>query len=334
MTFDKYLVVSGVLALTGSVALADDWSTARPDGHAPIGVMGDHTHNQGEWMISYRYMHMEMDGNRSGTDDISLSEVLARWPVTPTKMTMDMHMLGLMYAPVDRLTLVAMMPYQFSSMDHVTRTGVRFTTETDGIGDLGLTGLYRLGQIDHHSFHINAGISLPTGSTDERDTTPAGPSQRLPYPMQLGSGTFDLMPGITYLGQTKQWSWGSQFRSSIRLDDNDEGYALGDRFALSGWLARKLCNVASLSLRLDGQTWGDIDGADRRLNPAVVPTADPRRRAGTRLDLLAGLNIFAPKGLLKGHRIAIEGGLPIYQHLDGPQLEMDWITTVGWQYSW
>jgi len=41
--------------------------TDRPDGHAPIGVMGDHTHEAGEWMLSYRYRLMFMDGNRDGT---------------------------------------------------------------------------------------------------------------------------------------------------------------------------------------------------------------------------------------------------------------------------
>ena len=29
---------------------------SRPDAHAPIGVMGDRTHHQGHWMLSYRLM--------------------------------------------------------------------------------------------------------------------------------------------------------------------------------------------------------------------------------------------------------------------------------------
>ena len=40
--------------------------SAQPDDHAPIGVMADHQHQKGEWMISYRYMGMAMDGNRDG----------------------------------------------------------------------------------------------------------------------------------------------------------------------------------------------------------------------------------------------------------------------------
>ena len=43
-------------------SLADQISL--PDDHAPIGVMGDHAHKAGEWMLFYRYGFMKMDGNR------------------------------------------------------------------------------------------------------------------------------------------------------------------------------------------------------------------------------------------------------------------------------
>ena len=36
---------------------------------------------------------------------------------------------------------------------------------------------------------------------------------------------------------------------------------------------------------------------------------------------------------LKGLRLAIEGGVPAYQNLDGPQLGTNWILTTGIQYS-
>ena len=40
----------------------------RADGHAPIGVMGDHPPKTGEWMLSYRFMRMHLEGNRIGTN--------------------------------------------------------------------------------------------------------------------------------------------------------------------------------------------------------------------------------------------------------------------------
>ena len=35
-------------------AYAQSWSADRADGHAPLGVMGDHVHEAGEWMVSVR----------------------------------------------------------------------------------------------------------------------------------------------------------------------------------------------------------------------------------------------------------------------------------------
>ncbi|MBE9129909.1 transporter [Coleofasciculus sp. LEGE 07092] len=307
------------------------WTSARPDGHAPIGVMGDHTHEKGEVMFSYRYMFMDMDGNRDGTDSLSDAEVLQQFPVTPVRMTMQMHMLGVMYAPTDDLTLMAMVPYVFKEMDHVTRSGLRFTTNSEGFGDIKLTGLYKILDQNRQRLHFNIRVSFPTGSIEERDNTPAGDDQILPYPMQIGSGTFDLLPGITYLGQTNNLSWGGQAIATLRLGESSNDYRLGNQLALTGWAAYKWADWLSTSIRLNGKTWGNIDGVDSRLNPMMIPTADPDRRGGTQLNLGFGVNLYAPRGSLKGSRLAIEFELPLYRSLDGPQLETDWQLTAGIQ---
>ncbi|NEP59687.1 MAG: transporter, partial [Symploca sp. SIO2G7] len=279
----------GSISPTGEL----QWTSARPDGHAPISVMGDHTHQAGEFMFSYRYMFMRMDGNRDGTDNLSDQEVLQQFPVTPTNMDMEMHMFGGMYAPTDDLTLMVMIPYVLKEMDHITRMGVNFTTSSEGFGDLQLTGLYNVLRQNRQRVHFNLGVSFPTGSIDERDDTPAGNDVRLPYPMQIGSGTFDLKPGVTYLGQADKFSWGAQASTILRLGENSNDYRLGNQFNLTGWVASKWVDWLSTSLRLDFKTLGNISGADPLLNPMMIPTADPDRRGGERLDLGLGLNLYA-----------------------------------------
>jgi len=192
--------------LLATMAIADN----RPASHAPIGVMGDHTHSKGEVMFSYRYMRMGMNGLRDNDDRISRSRVLQDFPVTPTKMDMEMHMFGTMYAPIDRLTIMLMVPYVLLEMDHATRTGVNFTTRSEGIGDVRAAALIDLWQDDGHKIHANLGLSFPTGSIREKDRTPAnaGAQVRIPYPMQIGSGSFDLLPGLTYNGYEGAISWG------------------------------------------------------------------------------------------------------------------------------
>ncbi len=324
--------------------------------HAPIGVMGDHMHAKGGWMISYRYMRMEMKNSRDGTSSISPEEIVTTVAnpffgrpmqpptlrVVPTKMTMDMHMFGAMYAPTDWLTLMLMGSYIKKDMDHITFAGpagttVRggFTTRSSGFGDTKLGGLIRLFDNDKHHFHLNAGFSLPTGSISEEDDilTPTGarPSPTLPYPMQLGSGTVDFLPGITYTGKSENVAWGAQYSGVIRLEDeNYKDYSLGDEHRLTAWGSYSWQPWISTSLRIAGQTIDKISGQNPDI-VAPVQTADPDNQGGERVDLLLGVNLIGHTGALAGNRLALEFGAPVYQDLNGPQLETDWSITLGYQ---
>jgi hypothetical protein len=319
------------------------WTSGRPDGHAPIGVMGDHTHGRGEFMFSYRAMHMVMDGNRDGTDAVSTADVVDpngyNFLVSPTQMPMTMHMFGLMYAPTGRVTLMIMVPVLSIEMDHVTRSGGAFTTSASGLGDVKLAALYSLASFGNQRVLFNAGVSFPIGSIETMDVTPASaPDEtQLPYPMQLGSGTVDLMPGLTYLGQTDDWSWGGQGTVVVRLGENDQEYHLGNKLQATLWGARKLSRALSVSTRLEAATWGNIEGASPSFAGAVgmrmVPTVFSDLRGGGRIDAALGLNVSPFAGTLKGLRFAIEALSPVYQDLDGPQLETDWTVISGLQYA-
>ncbi len=331
----RLVVALAVLSVSCWVPIANAGS--HPAAHAPIGVMADHTHHAGGVMLSYRYMRMGMNGLRDEDERVSRSHVLQDFMVTPTHMDMEMHMFGVMVAPVDRVTLMLMVPYVRLAMDHRTRTGVTFTTRSDGLGDIRATAMVKLWEADGHKIHANLGISFPTGSITEQDELPTtgGATVRIPYPMQLGSGTFDFLPGLTYSGHADALFWGAQARGEIRLNENHAGYRLGNEYALTVWGAVELADWISVSLRTEWQQNLNIRGRDESssLVPSMVPTADPGRRAAQRLDLLAGVNLVLPKGPLAGIRWAIEAGLPVYERLDGPGLETDWLMTVGVQYA-
>jgi hypothetical protein len=297
-------------------------------------------HPGGEFMASYRYSRMRMDGNRDGTSRVGVDEIVlpdGTYMVSPTDMDMEMHMFGLMYAPTDWVTLMAMIPYVRLSMDHVTATGVRFTTKSDGPGDLKLSGLFRLLEREGHGVHLNAGLNFPTGGLSHKDHVPVPmmgfQKRRLPYPMQIGSGTWDLLPGLTYNGHISWLSWGAQVLGTIRLGDNKHDYRLGHRADTTAWVALPLLDRVSLSARIAYAYWGNIHDSDDSLNPMAVPTADPNLRAGHRIDMLGGVNFVVPLGPLGVHRIALEAGAPVYQWLDGPQLETDWRVIAGWQFA-
>ena len=62
----------------------------------------------------------------------------------------------------------------------------------------------------------------------------------------------------------------------------------------------------------------------------MVQTANTELSSSKRADFALGLNARVPG---TGHRFAIEVGKPVWQDLDGPQLETDMILTAGWQWT-
>lgn len=304
----------------------------------PVDVTGTHTHLSHEVMLGVRYMSVHMVGNRDGSRDVSVDDVLKNYPVAHTDMTMGMTMFDLMYAPSDSATLMAMLPYKDMSMNHVNREGVHYATYSSGFGDLSLMGNYTfLGNIHKggNRLLLNAGISIPTGSINKTYNTPSRANAPLEYPMQLGSGTYDVMPGITYLGNSPEWSWGAQAMATNRLGRrNSAGYRLGDEYHLNAWGYYRINDWVGPSLRLEYSEVGKIEGMDARQDPTINPAFDPNQQGGKRLDLIVGLDVYAPQGRLKGNRITVEYDRPISQDLNGLQINTQYTYTVGWSYTY
>ena len=302
---------------------------------APISVMGDHTHGKGEIMFSYRYMYMNMEDLNNGSKNSSFANALSQYMVTPTSMPMQMHMLGAMYAPSDNVTLMVMANYLTSEMDHVTRMGGTFTTEASGFGDTKVAALYKFFNKDRQQLHAQVGVSIPTGSIDKQDITPASAPNEviLPYPMQIGSGTFDGELALTYLKQWKCWSFGSQARTTLRFGKNDNDYRLGNRYSLNNWAAFTATKWLSFSGRVELGAIDKIDGTNPALNPRMVITADTQNSGMTYANAGIGFNLYAFEGSLKNVRFGFEAALPLFQNMNGIQLRNKETLTFGLQYS-
>ena len=304
------------------------WTASRPDGHAPISVMGDHMHKMEEWMVSYRYMTMDMKGLLKGSDPVSATDQLVGMvTMAPTEMTMDMHMFGTMYAISDKWTLMGMLNYLDNEMS--MQNGNKM--ESSGLADLKVAGLYDLAQWDDgRRMHLNLGLSLPTGSIDEKHTN----GNTLGYGMQLGSGTYDFHPAITYLAQTENYSYGAQLGGILRIGENDQDYTLGNKFEATLWGARKITDSLSASAKFDYSSQSKVDGEDTRMMKMMSPALNPNSQGRDITTFGLGLNYYFQDGGLKGHRIAAEWETPLDQKVNGVQLELDSTWTLGWQYAW
>lgn len=344
------IFVSTLFALTGSSLQAGEpilsstrestvdlsFFCDRADSYAPIGIMAEHIHHKGEFMVSARSMFMRMNQNYLGSRSVSDLRVQAEgFGIVPRDMDMQMHMFGAMYGLTDNLTLMGMVNLVELSMDHAFGPGLpvgnRFRTRSRGLGDASFGLISRLWEDQDSILTGGLSLMLPTAELNKRDfVPPAGGVRRLPYPMQLGSGSWGISPTLTFKQYLPKWSYGFQATAQILFDDNSEGYRLGNRIEANAWVARPLTENFSTSLRLSYSDWGNIEGSDP-LIMGPVPTTRPDLRGGSRLDLFAGLSY----AFTDSHaRLGLEVGKTLYQDLDGPQLGNDFSAQIGLQYSW
>ena len=152
----------------------------------------------------------------------------------------------------------------------------------------------------------------------------------------------EFNPSITCISQKESWSYGAQAKADIRLNTNHQDYRLGNSLEASGWIASKLMDQLSISGRIAYKYSEKMSGtqSDLSFNPPFAPSprtmtaAFSENYGGQRVDAAIGFNYFFNKGSASGNRIALEVVSPIFQDLNGLQLETKLTTILGWQYSW
>lgn len=313
----------------------------------PAGVMISHLHPKGESMFSYRYMSMENQGLQSGRSQIDEMDVYNNYIMNSDKMRMDMHMLMMMYGITDRLTIMEMLNYNVNSMDMSMLTAHNhdisgesiqmndFTMKTQGMGDAKIYLMYGLVKKIHHQLIVSGGCSLPMGSIQvlgkKDDFMYAG--QRLPYMMQLGSGTFDFLSSLNYTFQQRKMAFAFQLSSVIRTSYNINNYVLGNGIGINTWYAYNWWNNFSNSIRFDISSMGKIQGRDKTVYSYNEIGSNTNNYGGQRINLFLGMAYNFNTGFIKNNRISLEYGLPLYQNINGIQLKAKSIFNVTWNYS-
>ena len=298
----------------------------RPDFVFPAGVKGGKSMMAKKIMFGYKFGTMDMNCCRDSTNSVTESFIQGLgFTMTPVDMTMDMHMLSTMYAFNNKFTLMAMIPYIEKEMEMKKLTGMMagklHKTSSRGFGDLSITGLYKLSDREN----LKVGLSIPTGEFNEKDHNMSGVLKTLPYPMQIGSGTYDLIFGYNYQKILDHWSYGFQINAVKRFDYNSEGWKYGDRRELSGWMSKPLSNNLSLSIGMDIEHKDNVKGRSANRN-TMTPTWNEYFHSHLRVSSNIGLNYKMPRSM---SRIGIQCGTPIYQDVDGPQMEPDFKCNIG-----
>ena len=317
------------------------------------GLMNEHTHDGGEAMIGLRYAHNRFSGpNRSGTDTVSDAEILAAaYTTRAARMEMDMVMLDIMYAPNDKVTLMVMPHWMRHEMTmvgidpantgmgmddgmgtgmdmppghdhgHGLALGQTMTHTSSGFGDTLASASYRLANTRSFKAHATFGVWIPTGEVARKN--PDGTF--LHYGMQGGSGTWDIEPSLTVSGRKASWGWGAQAAYRWRSEsENKSGFVFGDRFVSNIWTSYAVSRAASLTGRLGYEHEGAIEGHYNGPHNHATPADRQQNYGGDTVLAAFGANIALPLGGAMPVQLGFEGGVPIYQNLNGIQQPEKW----------
>jgi hypothetical protein len=312
-------------------------SHAHGVGRAPAGVLLDHMlPDAGGLALGYRYMLGRQAGDLlHGASSVGDARVAAfgcdaePCRTAPRRMNMQMHMLEWMYAPTDWLNLMVMAQFADMSMDVRALPGAPADVHgahdhsTGGPGDtLGFV-LLELAETETQRLHVGVGLSAPTGDVGQKlRRTHQQDVGYIHYGMQLGSGTWDLLPSLTWVGRSDAFRFGGQVSSVHRLEhENRSGYALGDAFQVTAWGGYAFADWLTVSLRgvysLQGTLRGEYDG----LHADSGPMDFPDNYGGQFWDLGLGVEATLPDGYLAGNHFALEWLEPIHDDVNGYQLE-------------
>jgi hypothetical protein len=340
--FDFYTVSAGIRVDSSALhtlGLFRQANGSEHPGHGralpPAGVMLGHLLPEGRTMIGFRYAFSRQAGDmRHGTHDASDAAIASHGcdgiPClsAPEEMDMNMFMLDLAFAPTSWLNLMLMPQFVDMRMDLRSLAGAppdlhgTHPHTSGGVGDLQSFALLRLFEGERHRAHFGLGISAPTGRVDLKLRRTHQVDRGLThYGMQLGSGTWDLLPSLTYGGGLGRWSWGAQASGVARLGSaNSSGYALGDVFQSTLWGGFDVTRWLSLSARALYTWQGEITGQYGGLHSQSGPMDFPTNYGGNFFDLGFGIGLRVPRGALAGNALRVEWLQPVVDDPNGYQL--------------
>ena len=327
-------------------------------GTTPAGVHGADMMSAGSAGFSYTPMFMHMSDNYINSSSVTPQTIVTTIPsqtligamgggvptaemyrIVPTSMDVQSHMFNFMYGVSDRFNMMIMTAYLEKSMTMTTYAGTSGSTalgtntsSTAGFGDTTVSGLWRLYKDSSNVANFMLGVSLPTGSNVESITmlSPSNTSMTMrgSYGMQLGTGTYDLLPGLTFTNHANSWSWGAAWRGRFATGNNTEGYHYGDQNDVTAGGGYTSSPGLTWSARLNEEVQNHIHGAD----PAIfglMEGANPNFSGGRHTDVLAGVEIAGGPFGFKNKHLSLEAGKTVAQDLNGPQLGRDWMVNAS-----
>jgi len=345
-------LAAAILAAHAAQA-ADDNKLEPASPPVPLGVFGDSLPGAGSVLLTLLPQFQGYSHSLIGTQRVSSAQIAATTPwywsplvpvrIVPQRRLEELQSLTLSYGVTNDISVVLNTGWIEKHIDQMTFYGTSgiipsgiSNPGTESLQDSQLAGIWRVYQDPVHRVQVSLGMSFPTGS-DHDLTTPFQPAGvwttgRAFYSMETGTGTFDVMPGILYGGALGPWSWGLSYRARLPLGVNPEGYMWGNYQEVNGWAGYTWLPGFTTTFRVNGNIQDRIVGVDPWI-VGKIQNADPNFYGGKRIELFGGASLDGKLLGFPGVSLLVEGGIPVYQDLNGPQLSKNWQASAALRWK-
>jgi hypothetical protein len=319
MTRQTALLVATALAATGAPAaafacsscgctLSSDWSS---QGIAPSGE---------GFRFDFRFDYFNQDQLRSGTRKVDRGSLEIPNDQEIQQQTINRnYALGFDYSPNRDWGVNLQVPYY--NRYHTTiapgDTDIS-TSHTESFGDVRLVGRY-LGFTEDRSIGVQLGVKFATGGFNNNFISGPQEGEPLDRGLQPGTGTTDLLVGAFNFGAlSRNWDYFAQGMLQQPLDSRD-GFRPGTGFNLNAGFRYVGIEHVVPSIQINARIEGRESGAN----------ADVDNSGATLVYLSPGVN-FQIVDKLHGYVFA---QVPVYQHVNGLQIEPRYTVTLGVYYT-
>ena len=289
---------------------------------------------KGDWQISTAYSIMQY---RLFTDD-----QLKLWSdslnPTFTVRSQQSAKLALQYNITDRWKVSVSVPYNFSfdNREGHTHQGnykeVHNYANARGAGDATFIGSYQWVEKKGWKFSTGIGVKAPSGQTQVASSNNIG----LPPHLEPGTGSWDPVATLSVKKLIKQWTFTGDVFGKIATMANQHNmgnYVSGTATAF--WEAWRKPDQVVSSLTLFGAVQSDFNSKMKMpQNHIHTSTSDTVVNSPvTTFENSGFTRVFISCGTLislgKHFTIPFSLSVPVFQHLNGYQVKMQWKSTLG-----
>jgi hypothetical protein len=307
------LAILSILFSTSALACSSCGCTLNSDWTTQGYASGEGTR------FDIRFDYFKQKDYRHGTDSISRGNIPADNEIQDTTINRNLT-LGLDHSFNQDWAINVLLPVFNRSHgtygedgDYPDRAAI-VTSSSKGIGDLRIIGRYQ-GLSADHSTGLTFGLKLPTGETDDKfkDGSP------LDRGLELGTGTTDLLLGAYHFGNiNRDWDYFAQATVQIALNTY-HNFRPGNGLNASAGVRYMGFESVIPQLQLNARAEKRESGSE----------ADKPNSGATLIYISPGVTVPINKNVQAFGFFQI----PIYQHVNGYQLEPSVLLSAGLRYS-